>query len=354
MHRRIDFSESIEDIVLVPDQDMFDPAMELDGEGYLKKERIEGDPNEDDAWGVNHLISRERSNVTVKNPVHIYGIYENRGGSFCSEDHIRLFNAHSVSMFASKTRRKVRMNAEEDEDEVNVPHLNLGQIGNDCYDLPHDLYMDFSALEDVDSSVYEEEPWIEAENLSNCDEWRGKANVNLYENARHEWICKAIKMSESGSVSASGLFLVEKAKINPVDPGKETATAGVGTNIGNKPDDKNSNGLIIGIAVGISGIVAGVVIGVVVYCRSKSRRESSDYSVESYSEEGIDSKRLSNSRRDPKPDRSQPVTTSLPVSPSSYEYVCTPGPSMVVPGAVDPNAIQPALSENTSNFKIYV
>jgi hypothetical protein len=170
------------------------------------------------------------------------------------------------------------------DDDVSIPHLNLGQVGNDCYDLPQNLYIDASVLDDVDPSVFENKSWVEAENLTNCEEWREKTIDSLYDRARLESVCKAIKFSLSGSSqrneNVTGLFLVGKA-INPVDTVVTTADPEYTPF---EPDDKLSREWIIGIAGGAGAISVCVLVGIVAYCRSKDRKEdmemSSEYSPE--------------------------------------------------------------------------
>jgi hypothetical protein len=300
-----DSPDGKEKLLLLPDQGWDDRPLEFIGNGSIKKDWDEADPNEDDVLTVTYVIVSEGSNVNCRSPVEAPGKLIINGGSLSSESSIRIPDSELVSLSARK--KESDGDTASGSDGVNIPHLNLGHVGNDCYDLPENLYIDASVLDEVEPVVFENDAWVQAENLTNCEEWRSKAADTLYKRARLEWVCKAIEMSAgSSNNNVTGLFLVgKKATVEAPKDSGEIAS--------NPIDDKNSYGLIIGISVGIVGVVIGTVIGVVTYCRSKNRedRSSSEGSVESYSYEDNEVERSKSGQMPVRRNAKSPVGTSL-------------------------------------------
>jgi hypothetical protein len=259
--------------------------MEITGDGYIKKVYDETyDPNEDDTLTLTNVIIGQSSNITSLSPVELSGDFALRGSRFGSKSRIGVGRLTRLLMVAVKRRRNVRMNA--DEEEINIPYLNLGKVGNMYYDLPEHLDIDASAFHGVDPSAFEDEPWIEAENLTDCNEWRDKAMTAIYDSEELEWVCKRIGWS--GNVT--GLFLVSKRKVeNPVPPEEHTEAKKTAASDGSKPDDNKSQSLTIGIAVG-SAVVVITMIGVVAYCRLKNggMNGRTDGTMKSSSQETVD------------------------------------------------------------------
>jgi hypothetical protein len=305
--------------VSLSDQDASDPPIEFHGTGTIVKDKS---VDEYEDLTLQNTIIAEGANVSLGSPLNI-GRYL---GIFGGEIHggqmgIRLLSDDTIlELRAGKRNVANGIGLLDSSDDYVQPLLDLGNVGDDYQGLPSMIV----PSPPPPTAIVSDKPWIQALNLTNCEDWKELAEEGSSNDTRanFEWICKMVEYFDPPR-NGTGLFLTDKQQAvkseNPVN------TEG---NTPNDPDDKNSYGLIIGISVGAGGVVIGVMIGLITYFRLKgSKKKGCEPSKSSSSEE---EENVENVKRpaSPRPVPNSPPKPDAPVAPNSPSV---PDPRPVAP-----------------------